>query len=188
LNGGGRYDGLAEVLGGLPTPAIGFGAGIERIIQELKRQGITPPQQERTRIFVVYLLPSRSADLKDQDGSLIADQSKSLEKTTELKDVAVQITASLRRAGIKSEMSYGGRSRKAQMRQANNSGAAYAVLLKEEELSNDLVTIKDMQAEEAGSGVPIGSQVQVKREALIEHLKSLLRFSHAPSAVASLQK
>lgn len=54
LNGGGRYDGLAEILGGSPTPGIGFGAGVERIIAELKKQGISPPVEERPRAFVVY--------------------------------------------------------------------------------------------------------------------------------------
>ena len=144
LNGGGRYDGLAEILGGAPTPGIGFGAGIERIILELKRQGIIPPEEQQTRAFVVYF-----------------------DRTAALKDAAVQIAAELRRAGIKAEMSYGDRSRKAQMKQANASGAAYAILLKEEELADDLVTIKDLQAE----GMDVESkQVQVKRDALIEYL------------------
>jgi histidyl-tRNA synthetase len=144
LNGGGRYDGLAEILGGAPTPGIGFGAGIERIILELKRQGITPPEEQQTRAFVVYF-----------------------DRTVELKNAAVQITAELRRSGIKAEMSYGDRSRKAQMRQSNASGAAYAILIKEEELVDDLVTVKDLQA--AGMDVE-GKQVQVKRDALIEYL------------------
>ena len=143
LNGGGRYDGLAEILGGTPTPGIGFGAGIERIILELKRQGITPPAERQTQVFVTYF-----------------------DRTEELKNAAVQITAELRRAGIKAEMSYGDRSRKAQMKQANSSGAAYAVLIKEDELINDLVTVKDLQAE----GMDIESkQVQVQRDALIEY-------------------
>jgi len=147
LNGGGRYDGLAEILGGQPTPAIGFGAGVERIIQEMKRQGITPPPEQQTRVFVVYF-----------------------DKTLEVKNAAVQIAAELRHAGIKSDMSYGNRSRKAQLRQANNSGAAYAVLLKEEELASDLVTVKDLLAE----GEDIDSkQVQIKRDGLIEYLQNL---------------
>ena len=144
LNGGGRYDGLAEILGGAPTPGIGFGAGIERIILELKRQGITPPAEQQIHAFVVYF-----------------------ERTDELKNAAVQITAELRRAGIKAEMSYGDRSRKAQMKQANSSGAAYSILLKEEEIADDLVTVKDMQAE----GTDIDSkQVQIPRMALVEYL------------------
>src|SRR6266516_3748224 len=96
LNGGGRYDGLAEILGGPHTPGIGFGAGIERIILELKRQHVTPPSEERTQVFVTYL-----------------------GKATELKNAAVQVVAELRHAGIKTEMSYGDRSFKAQMKRAD---------------------------------------------------------------------
>lgn len=140
LNGGGRYDGLAEILGGAQTPGIGFGMGIERIILEMKRQGITPPQEQALRVFVVYF-----------------------DKTEELKNAAVQITAELRHLGLKAEMSYGDRSRKAQMKQANSSGAAYAILIKEDELINGMVTVKDMQAE----GMDIESkQVLVKRAEL----------------------
>src|SRR5207249_4112236 len=54
LNGGGRYDGLADILGGQHTPGIGFGAGIERIIQEMKRQGIEAPPEAQPRVFVTY--------------------------------------------------------------------------------------------------------------------------------------
>jgi histidyl-tRNA synthetase len=141
LNGGGRYDGLAEILGGVQTPGIGFGMGIERIILEMKRQGITPPPEQALRVFVVYF-----------------------DKTEELKNAAVQITAELRHLGIKAEMSYGDRSRKAQMKQANTSGAAYAILIKEDELVNGQVTVKDMQAE----GMDIESkQVLVKRDELV---------------------
>ena len=144
LNGGGRYDGLAEVLGGQPTPGIGFGAGIERIILELKRQGVVPPSTPQPAAFVAYL-----------------------GRTPEFKDAAVKLIAELRHSGLKAEMSYGDRSRKAQMKQANASGAAYAILIKEEELVDDLVTVKDLQAE----GMDVESkQVQVKRAALIEYL------------------
>jgi histidyl-tRNA synthetase len=143
LNGGGRYDGLAELLGGAHTPGIGFGAGIERIIQELKRQNITPPAEVKTRVFVVYF-----------------------DRTEEQKELAVRITSDLRHAGIKAEMSYGNRSRKSQMKQANNSGATYAVLIREEDLASGVVTVRDLQAE----GMDIESkQVQIKRENLVEH-------------------
>ncbi len=43
LCGGGRYDGLAEDIGGPPTPGVGFGSGIERIVLGMKEQGIEPP-------------------------------------------------------------------------------------------------------------------------------------------------
>ena len=63
LNGGGRYDGLAEILGGAHTPGIGFGAGIERTILEMKRQKVTPPVEECPMAFVVYL--GKSPEYKD---------------------------------------------------------------------------------------------------------------------------
>jgi histidyl-tRNA synthetase len=145
LNGGGRYDVLAEVLGGPPTPGIGFGAGIERIILELKRQGITPPEEERPRAFVVYF-----------------------GKAPEYKDAAVRLVAALRHAGIKAEMGYGERSAKSQMKQANNSGAAYAVLIGERELEGGFVTVKDLQAEGIGAE---SKQVEVRWEELVAYLK-----------------
>jgi len=145
LNGGGRYDGLAEILGGPPTPGIGFGAGIERTIAEMKKQKITPPEEEPPRAFVVYF-----------------------GKAPEYKETAVQTVAELRHAGIKTEMGYGERSAKSQMKQANNSGAAYAVLIGEEELKGDFVTVKDLQAEGMGTE---GKQVVVRREELVEYLK-----------------
>ena len=124
LNGGGRYDGLAEILGGEPTPGIGFGMGMERIILELKRQGITPPAEPATQVFVAYLA-----------------------KTQELKDATVQLVAELRRAGIKAEMGYGDRSFKAQMKRASSSNAEYAIILGENELANGFVTIRRADVE-----------------------------------------
>lgn len=144
LNGGGRYDGLAEILGGQPTPGIGFGAGVERVIQEMKRQGIVPPAEPTTRAFVVYF-----------------------SKTPEMKAAAVQLTAELRREGIKAEMSYGDRSGKAQMKQSNNSGATYALLLGEDELANGTVTVKHLQA---GGMDSEHKQVQLARAELLAYL------------------
>ena len=145
LNGGGRYDGLAEILGGQPTPGIGFGAGIERIILELKRQGIEPPPQPATQAFVV-----------------------SFGKTAEYKDAVIHITAELRRAGIKAEMSYRDRSSKAQMKQANSSGAAYAIIIGEEELAHSTVSIKDLRAESTETE---NKQVQVPREKIVAFMQ-----------------
>jgi len=145
LNGGGRYDGLAELLGGQPTPAIGFGAGMERIILELKSQGIVPPPEPALKAFVVYF-----------------------GKTPEFKAAAVHIAAQLRQADIKAEMSYGDRSRKAQMKQANASGAAYAIIIGEEELANSAVSVKDLYAD----GLDVTTkQVQVKQADLIQFLR-----------------
>lgn len=144
LSGGGRYDGLAEVLGGEHTPGIGFGAGVERIILELKKRGIKPEEEAKPRAFVV-----------------------SFGKTEEYREVTVRLAAELRRAGIRTEMSYGGRSGKAQMKQANASGAAYALLLGENELAGGFITVKDLQA---GGMETEKKQVEVKREDIVEFL------------------
>src|SRR6266566_2656087 len=145
LVGGGRYDGLAEILGGAHTPGIGFGAGIERVIQELKRQKITPREEEQPIAFVVYF-----------------------GKTPEYKEAAVRTVAELRHAGIRAEMAYGDRSAKSQMKQANNSGASYAVLIGEKEVEGGFVTVKDLQAEGLGTE---SKQVEVRREELVEYMK-----------------
>ena len=147
LNGGGRYDGLAEILGGAHTPGIGFGAGIERTIIEMKRQKVTPPAEEPPLAFVVYF-----------------------GKSPEYKEAAVRTVAALRHNSIKTEMAYGERSAKSQMKQANNSGASYALLIGEKELEGGFVTIKDLQAE----GLDTESkQVEVKEEDLMEDLKKV---------------
>jgi histidyl-tRNA synthetase len=145
LVGGGRYDGLAEILGGAHIPGIGFGAGIERVIQEMKRQKITPPEEEQPIAFVVYF-----------------------GKKSEYKQAAVRTVAELRHAGIRAEMAYGDRSAKSQMKQANNSGASYAVLIGEKEVEGGFVTVKDLQAEGLGTE---SKQVEVRGKELVEYLK-----------------
>ncbi len=146
LGGGGRYDGLAEILGGSPTPGIGFGAGVERIILEMKRQHVTPPPEEKPRAFVVYLA-----------------------RTPELKDEAVRLVAYLRHMGIKTDMSYGDRSAKAQMKQANASGATYAILIGENELASNSVTVRTLQ----GNINEEHKQVEVETARLFEYLSGL---------------
>jgi len=137
LNGGGRYDGLAEILGGEQTPGIGFGMGMERTILELKRQNIAPPAEQPTQVFVAYL-----------------------NRTPELKNATVRLVADLRHAGIKTEMGYGDRSFKAQMKRANSANAEYAIIIGENELANGFVTIRR-------SGV---ESTEVKRGEVIAYL------------------
>ncbi len=119
LGGGGRYDNLIEELGGKPTPAIGFAAGIERIVLNMKGQGITPPPPEDQGIFVAY----------------VGDEAKAQ---------AVKLAAQLRRIGIPVFLSFGRKSLKAQMRQANVLGAEYAFIFGEEEVKSGTVVYRDM--------------------------------------------
>jgi len=146
LGAGGRYDGLAEILGGARTPGIGFGAGVERIILELKKLGIKPEEAEKPRAFVV-----------------------NLGKSEECREATVQLAAEVRQAGIRAEMSYGGRSSKAQMKQANASGATYGLLIGENELAGGFVTVKDLQA---GGMEAERKQIEVKLEELVEFLQN----------------
>jgi len=133
LGGGGRYDDLIEELGGKPTPAIGFAVGMDRIVLNLKKQGSSTPVTSGFRIFVAYLGEKAKAE-------------------------AVKLTAELRRAGIAAISSFGDRSLKAQLRQANTLGSAYALILGEEEVNSGTVVLRDMAKGEQRT-VPIGEVV-----------------------------
>jgi len=119
LGGGGRYDDLIEELGGRPTPAIGFATGIERIILNLKEQKIDVPAAPGVRVLIAYL-------------------------GERAKDIAVELAARLRQAGVSAVTSTGGKSLKAQMRQANSLGVRHAVIIGDEEVSNGTVVLRDM--------------------------------------------
>ena len=128
---GGRYDGLIEQIGGPPTPGIGFGMGIERMAGQLQAQGLAPS-------------PSSSVDV------LIASLGAGAEAA------ASQIAGSLRRRGIAATLAFGGRSLKAQLRQANRSGARFAVIAGARDLADGNVTIRDLQSAEQQS-VPVAN-------------------------------
>jgi histidyl-tRNA synthetase len=123
LAGGGRYDDLIEELGGQPTPAIGFAAGIERIILNLKKQKVDMPPLPRTRVFIAYIGEAA-------------------------KNEAVKLAASLRQRDIGVITALGDRSLKAQLRQANNLRAGHAVIIGEEELQNGTAIVRDMASAE----------------------------------------
>ncbi|MBN1862141.1 MAG: histidine--tRNA ligase [Dehalococcoidales bacterium] len=119
IGGGGRYDDLIGELGGRPTPAIGFATGLERIILNLKEQGIAVPPLAGPTVFVAY----------------IGDAAR---------DEAVALAAGMRRAGIGVIGAAGDKSLKAQLRQANSLGAGYAVIIGDEEIAAGTVVLRDM--------------------------------------------
>jgi histidyl-tRNA synthetase len=119
LGGGGRYDDLIEQLGGRPTPAVGFAAGIDRVVLNLKKQGVPVPQLPTPRVFIAYL-------------------------GDEAKTEAVKLTASLRAHGVGVVMAGGGRSLKSQLRQADSLGSTYTIILGDEEIKNHRVTLRNM--------------------------------------------
>ena len=119
LGGGGRYDDLIEELGGKPTPAIGFATGIERIILNLKEQKISVPAPPGLRVLIAYM----------------GDAAR---------DASVKLAAGLRQAGIGAAAATGGKSLKAQMRQANSLGVRFTVIIGDEEVQAGTATVRDM--------------------------------------------
>ena len=133
--GGGRYDGLAEAIGGPPTPGVGFGSGIERIILGLKQQEISPPQVDKPPILVAHF-----------GGAT--------------KEAAVEIVYSLRDAGIGTRLAFTRtkRSMKSQMREGNRHNVKYMLIVGESELEAGEVTVRPM-AGGAQISVPLGDIV-----------------------------
>ncbi|TET51306.1 MAG: histidine--tRNA ligase [Anaerolineales bacterium] len=124
--GGGRYDGLAEALGGRPTPGVGFGSGLERIIMVMQHLGIDVPQLPGPRVFLAHL------------GH--AAQRRSL-----------QLAQELRGAGVGAWLAFGERGLKAQLREANKRGVRFAVILGENELASGQAAVRDMESSEQSS-------------------------------------
>lgn len=117
--GGGRYDDLIEELGGKPTPAVGFATGIERIVRNLKREGIAVPLLPKPHVFLAFVGDEAGAE-------------------------AMKLAAKLRRAGIGVIEAMGSRSLKAQLRQADALGARYTLIVGEQELKSHVVILRDM--------------------------------------------
>jgi histidyl-tRNA synthetase len=121
IGGGGRYDGLAEDMGGPPTPGIGFGAGIERILLACDAEGVFGAPASLLDVFVVDVV----------DGTH-----------------ALALTHELRAAGLRADRAFDARSMKAQMRKANSSGAPVAVIVGEQEVADGTVALRDLGAGE----------------------------------------
>lgn len=119
MGSGGRYDGLAELLGAAPTPGVGFGAGIERLIINMKRQGVAVAASPPPAIYVAHMTP-------------------------EAEVVALQLAASARSAGLPAIVGRG-RSLKAQMRHANAVGAECVAIIGGDELAAGEVTLRDLR-------------------------------------------
>lgn len=118
--GGGRYDGLMEELGGRPTPGIGFGMGLERLILNLKRAEIPVPELTGPQYLVAN----------------VGDAARR---------PALELASRIRRAGAGAMLSSGGRALRGQMRQANALGIPYVLILGDDEISRGEVVIRDMQ-------------------------------------------
>lgn len=120
IGAGGRYDGLIEELGGPPTPGIGFGIGLERVILTMQEQGVSVDPGPAAGVFVVAAGERARARV-------------------------VGLVQALREKGLAAASVYTDRSLKAQMRAANASGARRVVILGEDEVGRGAATVKDME-------------------------------------------
>ncbi len=121
LINGGRYDNLIEELGGLPTPAVGFGAGVERLISRIKEEGVVVPPASRPDIFVAHLgLEARKR------GMLLFED--------------------LRKQGFSLAENFAKESLKQQLEAANKMRAKFTLILGQKEMQEKTILLRDMDA------------------------------------------
>ena len=135
--GGGRYDGLVKDLGGPDLPAIGFALGLERLVMLLP----PGPPEARCDAYLAVLAA----------GAL---------------DRALLVQRELREAGVRVLMDHEGRGLKSQMKKADKLGARYVAIMGEDELADDVWTVRDMTA---------SSQERVSDVKLAEYLEEKIR-------------
>ncbi len=120
VGGGGRYDGLIEVLGGEPTPGFGFALGIDRVIDLMKEKHYIVPSKDDIHVFIVQL----GDQAKKKCFSLISD---------------------LRNAGVKTRYSVGTGSLKSQLRMADRLGAEFALIIGQIEARDNQIILRYMK-------------------------------------------
>ena len=123
LLGGGRYDLLVEQLGGKPTPAVGFAAGMERILLACENENSFRVDEPAIDVYIIRI-------------------DKELEMTVS------EIASGLRRAGVNIDYDYLQRSVKAQMREANKFNARFALFVGGEEFEQGKLNLKNMESGE----------------------------------------
>jgi len=119
VGGGGRYDALAESLGGPAMPGVGFGLGVDRTLLACEAEGLNPPRPRRCEVFAVPL-------------------------GLEARDRLFALVTTLRRAGVAADLAYGGRGLKGAMRAADRSGARLALVAGDRDLAEGTVQVKDL--------------------------------------------
>ncbi|MEV8451978.1 histidine--tRNA ligase [Streptomyces sp. NPDC052095] len=127
VGGGGRYDGLSEMIGGPALPSVGWALGVDRTVLALEAEGIELELPAATSVFAVPL-------------------------GEEARRVLFGVVTQLRREGVAADFAYGNRGLKGAMKSANRSGARFTVVAGERDLAEGVVQLKDM---ESGEQTPV---------------------------------
>ncbi len=141
IGGGGRYDGLMASLGGQDLSGIGFGIGTDRTLMACEAENLIVGDLSLVDIFIVP----------------IGDKAHSL---------AVSLLQQIRAADLRADMAYGDRGLKGAMKAADKSGARFAVVIGDEEVSNSQVQIKNLGD---------STQAQVAIGDMVAHLLQVIR-------------
>ena len=123
LCGGGRYNGLVEMIGGPQTPGIGFAFSIERLLAALEAEGVELPVTQEIDCYIVTM-------------------------GEEAQDYSVKLLHQLRQAGLSAEKDYLGRKIKTQFKSADRMNAKLVAVLGEDELKENKINLKDMSTGE----------------------------------------
>ena len=134
--GGGRYDNLIEEVGGPSTPGVGFGLGIERLLLTMEANGVEIPKPRETEVFIV----------------IMGDRAKKY---------GLKLAGELRASGINTEIDLLERNIKGQFKAADRSGAAYAVVIGDNEIETEILNVKILDKSE---------QIEVSMDSIVKTL------------------
>ncbi|WP_062234218.1 histidine--tRNA ligase [Fictibacillus sp. FJAT-27399] len=123
LSGGGRYNGLAEEVGGPATPGIGFAMSLERLLLALDAEGVKLPIEDSLDCYLITM----------------GDQAK---------EQAPSLLYRFRKAGLKADKDYLDKKMKAQFKAADRTNAKFVAVLGDDELANGVISVKDMESGE----------------------------------------
>ncbi|MGW7007807.1 histidine--tRNA ligase [Streptomyces sp. NPDC054933] len=142
VGGGGRYDGLSEMIGGPALPSVGWALGVDRTVLALKAEGIELELPSHTDVFAVPL-------------------------GEEARRALFSVVTELRRQGVAADFAYGGKGLKNAMKSANRSGARFALVAGERDLAEGSVQLKDLESGEQ-TPVALDALVDAIRQRLVE--------------------
>ncbi|SHM51334.1 histidyl-tRNA synthetase [Actinacidiphila paucisporea] len=140
IGGGGRYDGLSEMIGGPSLPSVGWALGVDRTVLALKAEGVDLALPPVTDVYAVPL-------------------------GEEARRALFTAVTGLRRAGVAADFAYGGKGMKNAMKSANRSGARLALVAGERDLAEGVVQLKDLESGDQ-SPVPLDGIVAAVKERL----------------------